>query len=274
MAINVDGIKAQHVVRAAALWRKAPGYGGFRESTLYDILVDGKPYPPKAIAAIACELAGLQPPAPSEFKGAWDGPWHRTLKSLGFDIVPKVGGLGSSGSVAPTNAAAQIEADLRAIEREHADKPTVCEALIKARLGQGKFRREVLARWGHRCAVTGCAVPQVLRASHAKPWRESSDDERLDPDNGLPLIATLDALFDSGLISFDATGQMEISPQLDAIQRASLLTHVPHALAKPPGDRLAGYLAAHSRMVFRNGKTSGNKKLTRQSTSRKLRKTA
>ncbi|AXV74045.1 hypothetical protein CJO75_12625 [Ralstonia solanacearum] len=215
-----------------------------------------------------------QRPAPSQFKGAWDGPWRRALKNLGFDIVPKVGGLASAGSVAPTDAAAQIYADLDAIEREHADKPTVCEALIKARLGQGKFRREVLARWGHRCAVTGCAVPQVLRASHAKPWRESSDNERLDPDNGLPLIATLDALFDSGLIGFDATGQMKVSRQLDEIQRASLLTHVPHTLAKPPGDRLAGYLDAHSRMVFRNGKTSGNEKLTRQSTSRKLRKTA
>lgn len=257
MAINVDAIEEQHVLQAAARWRQQPGYGGFRESTLYDILIEGEPYPPKAIVAIACELAGSPLPKPSEFKGAWDGHWHRALKGLNFDIVPKIEGPGAKGAQAPTDTAAQIQADLSAIEREHAGNPTVRDALVKARLGQGKFRREVLGRWGHRCAVTGCAVPQVLRASHAKPWRKSSDSERLDPDNGLPLIATLDALFDSGLIGFDATGRMIISQQLDDSQRASLLAHVPDALTRAPGERLAAYLVAHFSLVFRNGKASG-----------------
>ncbi|MGO7165362.1 HNH endonuclease, partial [Rhizobium johnstonii] len=64
----------------------------------------------------------------------------------------------------------------------------------------------MLAQWHGRCAVTSCNLPAVLRASHIVPWREASNAERLDPENGLPLVATLDALFDVGLISFDDQG--------------------------------------------------------------------
>ncbi|WP_363321170.1 hypothetical protein [Paraburkholderia caribensis] len=31
----------------------------------------------------------------------------------------------------------------------------------------------------------------MLRASHARPWRDSSDRERLDPENGLPRLQIL-----------------------------------------------------------------------------------
>ncbi|KIG10928.1 HNH endonuclease [Caballeronia concitans] len=251
MAINIDGVGKEHVVEAAARWRAEPGYGGFGESTRYDILIEGRSYPPKAIAAIACECAGVPRPNPSEFNGAWNSRWHKALRALGFPIVPKVDSGEAAHSEAPTESAAQIEADLRAIDAQHADSPTTREALVKARLGQGRYRRELLARWAYRCAVTGCEVPQVLRASHVKPWRHCSDSERLDPDNGLPLVATLDALFDAGLITFDTSGRMEISTHLDENQHAPLLLGVPRTLAKTPSKALAEYLAAHRRHVFK-----------------------
>ncbi|RZF23539.1 hypothetical protein EVC45_43925 [Paraburkholderia sp. UYCP14C] len=87
MAINIDDVEKEHVVEAAGRWRVEPGYGGFGESTRYDILIEGRPYPPKAIA---CECAGAPRPRPSEFRGAWNGRWHKALKALGFPIVPKV----------------------------------------------------------------------------------------------------------------------------------------------------------------------------------------
>lgn len=43
MAIVMDGVKEQHVVEASARWRAEPGYGGFRRSTRYEILIKGKP---------------------------------------------------------------------------------------------------------------------------------------------------------------------------------------------------------------------------------------
>jgi predicted restriction endonuclease len=74
-------------------------------------------------------------------------------------------------------------------------------ALVRARLGQGPFRTRLVERWGGRCPVTGCSQEQALRASHMKPWRCSTNQERLDSANGLLLTANLDALFDRFLIS-------------------------------------------------------------------------
>ncbi|MCA8426885.1 HNH endonuclease [Burkholderia seminalis] len=252
MAISTDGVERRHVIRAARRWDEHPGYGGFGKSTRYDILIKGNPYPPKAIIALAIESAGGELPRPTDFRGAWDGPWHRFLtRELRFDIVPKVDAGGAAGDAAPTAVAAQLDADLQAINAEHADDRTTRDALVQARLGQGRFRRELLARWNFRCAVTGIAVPQVLRASHAKPWRHSTDAERLNPDNGLPLVATLDALFDAGLIAFKSNGQMIISPQLDDKQRMALLEGVPQTLSETPRKGLAGFLGAHRKHVFR-----------------------
>lgn len=67
---------------------------------------------------------------------------------------------------------------------------------------------------GGKCAVTGVSVLELLRASHIKPWAIASDNERLDPDNGLLLIATLDAAFDKYLISFSDNGEMLLSERL------------------------------------------------------------
>ncbi|TDK33212.1 HNH endonuclease [Luteimonas terrae] len=88
------------------------------------------------------------------------------------------------------------------------------QRLISARLGQGKFRSEVLERWHRSCAVTGSTTLDVIRASHSKPWRSCTNEERLDPSNGLPLVATLDALFDAGLITFNDNGDLLVSPRL------------------------------------------------------------
>jgi putative restriction endonuclease len=90
----------------------------------------------------------------------------------------------------------------------------MCERLVRARIGQGGFRKEVLAAWGGRCAITGCATTQVLRASHIMPWRYADNDEGLDPNNGLPWIANLDCLFDASLIGFDGRGGMVVSFEL------------------------------------------------------------
>ena len=90
-------------------------------------------------------------------------------------------------------------------------------------VGQDVFREALLDYWGGACAVTGLALPDVLRASHAKPWADcTSDEERLDVFNGFPLAAHLDALFDRGLISFDVGGDMVIAPRLTAEHLASL----------------------------------------------------
>lgn len=103
-----------------------------------------------------------------------------------------------------------------------AQNQTERDALIKARIGQGKYREALKAYW-NGCAVTGCTVDVLLVSSHIKPW--SVDKEaRLDVYNGLLLSPTLDQAFDKGLISFDDDGLIMLSPELseDDLQRLHL----------------------------------------------------
>ena len=86
---------------------------------------------------------------------------------------------------------------------------TTRKAIVDARVGQGMFRKELIEVWGG-CAVTGCAVLKLLRASHMKPWRDSNNIDRLNKFNGLLLTANLDQAFDQGLISFSSTGHILI----------------------------------------------------------------
>lgn len=90
----------------------------------------------------------------------------------------------------------------------------------------------------------------AIRASHIKPWRDSSNEERLDPHNGLPLIASLDALFDSGLISFDERGTLLVSPKLSATER-SIFSVDDRRLMKSPAKPMAEFLAYHRTEVLR-----------------------
>lgn len=93
---------------------------------------------------------------------------------------------------------------------------TEVERLVRQRVGQQSFRSAMMDYWGGACAVTGVAIPSVLRASHARPWAEcATDAERLDVFNGFLLSANLDALFDRFLISFDEQGMLMIAPVLD-----------------------------------------------------------
>lgn len=117
--------------------------------------------------------------------------------------------------------------------------------LVRARVGQGKFRQQVMLRWRNGCAVTGCQVSAMLRASHIKPWRDCVNaSEQLSADNGLMLTANLDALFDRGLISFDKTGAMLVSPEISDLDSKNLGLKGARLLIRPSEwqDR---YLAYH-----------------------------
>ena len=133
-------------------------------------------------------------------------------------------------------------ADIDLLSKDGNLTTTQREQLINARLGQGRFRAQVLASWKGRCAVTSCELGVALRASHILPWRDANNTERLDPENGLPLVATLDALFDAGLISFDEDGLMLRSRTLHA--HPNLVDQVLR-LSRLPSDRMRAYLRGH-----------------------------
>lgn len=132
--------------------------------------------------------------------------------------------------------------DIADIANDESLTSTERKALISARIGQGKFRASVLALWDGRCAVTGCSLKTVLRASHLLPWRDATTKERLDPENGLPLVATLDALFDAGLISFDPDGVLLATR---AMASHSGLVEENMRLSRKPTARMQAFMAKH-----------------------------
>ena len=98
------------------------------------------------------------------------------------------------------------------------------ETLVKARRGQGKYRKLLLER-ECRCRITGVNKPEHLIASHIKPWRSADNDERLDPENGFMLTPTIDHLFDKGFISFENDGSILLADvaDRDAMERMGLV---------------------------------------------------
>ena len=118
-----------------------------------------------------------------------------------------------------TASALSLKSDIDELEKCLAsktdpEKRTEIETLIKARLGQGSFRQNVLEQYPS-CPLTGLDIQPLLIASHIKPWSVCNNNERLDPFNGLMLAPNIDALFDSGLITFDTDGTIKISPKID-----------------------------------------------------------
>ncbi len=139
--------------------------------------------------------------------------------------------------------------DVRTIVRKDSESTTK-DALVSARVGQGIFRAQVLELWDNRCSVTRSATVAAIRASHIKPWRYSTDEERLDPSNGLPLVASLDALFDAGLISFESSGNLIISSVLPESER-QIFGLGSQSLTKTPTQKTALYLEYHRDYVFK-----------------------
>lgn len=105
-------------------------------------------------------------------------------------------------------------------------RATEIERLQIQRVGQDIFRQGLIDLWEGRCMVTGLATPELLRASHIKPWADcATDAERLDVYNGLLLCPNLDLSFDRGFITFTDGGEIVISSTLDADAQAVLGIH-------------------------------------------------
>jgi hypothetical protein len=84
-------------------------------------------------------------------------------------------------------------------------------AIIRARTGQGLFKDRV-RMIESKCRVTGVENPVHLVASHCKPWRDSTNEERLNGENGLLLTPSIDHLFDRGFVGFEDNGRLIVSP--------------------------------------------------------------
>jgi hypothetical protein len=140
-----------------------------------------------------------------------DGQWRWKLRPQLVQAMLDLGLIeGKVDALGRGDAEREIDAD----PRTQGVPETTRQALINARIGQGGYRQRMLHIWGGKCAVSGCGLESVLIASHAKAWKDSSNDERLDEYNGLLLAASIDRLFDSGLIAFGDDGALLVGSKV------------------------------------------------------------
>ncbi len=113
----------------------------------------------------------------------------------------------------------EIQAEKQVQESEHTQKEK--QRILQARVGQGEYRSRLLLECPF-CPFTMVNDERLLIASHIKPWKNSSDKEKIDPKNGFMFTPTYDKLFDRGFISFTDDKRLIVSPWLSPMNQKRL----------------------------------------------------
>lgn len=130
---------------------------------------------------------------------------------------------------------------------------TEAERLSTIRTAQSTYRKNVLSFWHEQCAVTGVDNKGWLIASHIKPWKESTDEERIDPRNSLLLTPNFDKLFDRGVISFSSSNGKIILPEHQTRSMWSNLNrmHIDDSITlRDVPEGVGDFLDYHSKYVY------------------------
>jgi Predicted restriction endonuclease len=114
-----------------------------------------------------------------------------------------------------------VLAEVKKVEEDATITETERTAITKARVGQGKFRKDLISYW-HGCSISAFPRYEILIASHIRPWEKANNFQRLDVFNGLLLLPNYDKLFDKGYVSFGDDGKIIYSPYLPESDRALL----------------------------------------------------
>lgn len=157
------------------------------------------------------------------------------LAGLGPDLVPDFLGLESKQFAVVLDAVdiSETELEYEALARfggpalSSADPMTERAMIGTARVGQQQFARRVLASSDFACAFCGLstrrhgiAPSRMLIASHIKPWRHSSNADRVNPRNGIAACPTHDAAFETHLIGVDRSGRIHRSLEVERAIRS------------------------------------------------------
>ena len=134
------------------------------------------------------------------------------------------------------------------IEKSVIDSDEVVK-IIKARIGQGKYRERLL-KCCPVCPVTLVSSPEVLIASHIKPWAQSDNIEKIDSKNGFMFSPNVDKLFDRGYITFTNDKIMKVSPWLSkkTYERLNIIPNKRYE--KLPIKGREKYLEYHRKNIF------------------------
>lgn len=123
------------------------------------------------------------------------------------------------------------------------------EMKTKMRLGERAFRARMMPLWAHQCTICTIDLPIVLQASRAKPWKDCTSDERIDPYNGMLLCANHAILYKKGYIAFDGQGRIHIATDISEEDYEKFGIHSKMKIART--ERNKPYFKWHKRYLFK-----------------------
>ncbi len=202
---------------------------------VFQMMGKGRPY--RYLGRFVCQSSYVQPGAP-DGKGQPRAAIVFRLRSLEASL----------GLAASESDQAEIDAAIDDVGATTTRRET--EVRTKQRLF-----RERLIGVEKGCRLTGIEDLRFLRASHIKPWADSSNSERVDGENGLLLAPHADLLFDRGWISFSSSGRLLVSSELPSDVQGRLgLSFDRNARYEIFSERQLGFLEFHRDIVFNSHK--------------------
>ncbi|HGM7336249.1 TPA: HNH endonuclease [Stenotrophomonas maltophilia] len=198
---------------------------------VFQMMGKGRPY--RYLGRFMCQSSYVQPRTPDR-EGQPRSAIVFRLRSLEASL----------GLAASETDQAGIDAAIDDVGATSARRET--EVRTKQRLF-----RERLIGVEKGCRLTGIEDLRFLRASHIKPWADSTHSERVDGENGLLLAPHADLLFDRGWISFSSNGRLLISNGLPSDVQVRLGLNLDASLrygAFSPNQ--LGFLEFHREAVF------------------------
>ncbi|MDR1033301.1 MAG: HNH endonuclease [Bifidobacteriaceae bacterium] len=181
------------------------------------------------------------------FNTQGETPWY-TLSSL---LQKQVKGSKSTDFMQTSFLPARY--DLKYLDYENIKKeivkPTDKEITTNVRVGQNTFRSTLISKL-KCCPVSGIGDSRLLVASHIKPWAVSTDEERLDENNGFIFSINIDKLFDIGLITFGNDKTLLVSQSLSVRNVERLCISPNQKVNKLPILGREKYLAYHRANIF------------------------
>jgi putative restriction endonuclease len=135
-----------------------------------------------------------------------------------------------------------IEKEQQEIEELESEEEK--KTLTRARVGQGKYREELL-KFCPFCPITLVSDDRLLIASHIKPWAKSNDFEKTDPLNGFMLTPTFDFMFDRGFLSFTDNKKTILSPFLSKMTYSKIGISDDKIFSHLPTEGREEYLEYH-----------------------------
>jgi hypothetical protein len=198
---------------------------------VFQMMGKGRPY--RYLGRFICKSSYVRPGTPDR-EGKPRSAIVFRLKSLEASL----------GLTAGESDQAEIDATFHDVGSTSARRET--EVRTKQRLF-----RERLIGIEKGCRLTGIEDLRFLRASHIKPWADSTHSERVDGENGLLLAPHADLLFDRGWISFSSSGRLLISSGLPSDVRDRIGLNLNSPLRNGIfSEKQSNFLEFHRDVVF------------------------